>query len=944
MKRLSYYCILLFVLCVSFCSTIKIKSSGHIDRLQLDDIIPVNPTITFGQLDNGLRYFIRVNHKPENRAELRLAVNAGSIMEDNDQQGLAHFCEHMAFNGTRNFKKQELVDYLESIGMSFGPDINAYTSFDETVYMLEVPTDSINILKNAFQVLEDWAHLVSYEDEEIDKERGVLIEEWRLGRGAEARMRDKQFPILFQGSRYANRLPIGKKEVIDTCQYETLRRFYKDWYRPDLMSIIAVGDFDPVFIEKHIKKHFSSFSNPVDEEERRIFPVPDHNETLFAIARDPEATRTRVSIYFKHELQAEKTVADYRRILIENCYNTMMNERLRELTKESDPPFLYGYSDVGRLVRSKEVYFLGAGVKELGIERGLDALLTEAERVKKFGFTRTELNRVQKEMLRNIERAYKERDKTESRHYAAEYIRHFLHGEPIPGIEYEYQLFNKYIPGIKVDEINQLADKMITEDNRVILVNGPQKENIPIPKEEQLLSVIESVKQKIIEPYIDQVSDEPFITELPVSGKIIRENKLDSINITEWWLSNGVKVILKPTDFKNDEIRFSAFSHGGNSLIPEEQFISALTATSIVMEGGIGRFKQIEMEKKLAGKTVMVQPYIGTLSEGMSGMASPEDVETLFELIYLYFIQPRKDSTAFLSYRTRMKGFIENRSAQPETAFNDTIQVTLAQYHHRARPWTEELLDEMNLEESFNIYQDRFADAGDFIFIFLGNFDIESIKPLILTYLGSLPSINRNETWQDIGLLPPAGVIKKTVKTGIEPKSRVRLIFTGPYQWSRQNNYIMTSMISGLQIKLRKIIREELGGAYRISINSSESHFPREEYSVNIEFGCAPERVEELTQAVFTQIDSIKSYSLDMETILKVKESQIRNHEVNLKENRFWLTSLINAYYHKLDPLDILHYTDLVDNLTQELIQGAAQKYFNTDNYIRVVLLPGDME
>jgi len=902
--------------------------------------LPLDPQVKTGKLENGLKYYIRVNKKPEDRAELRLVVNAGSVLEDDDQQGLAHFCEHMAFNGTKHFAKQELVDYLESIGMRFGPDLNAYTSFDETVYMLQIPTDSMKIIENAFQILEDWAHNVSYDDKEIDKERGVIIEEWRLGRGAESRMRDKQFPILFKDSRYAVRLPIGKKNILDSFKHNTLRRFYKDWYRPDLQAVIAVGDFDPQQIESLIRQHFASIPSRKNERKRVVFPVPDNKGTLFAIASDPEATRTSVSIYYKMDLQPQRTIADYRRQIVESLYNSMLNQRFSEKLQQANPPFLYAYSGKGRFVRTKEVYLLSAGVKDNTIPRGLEALLTEAFRVKKYGFTETELARMKKEMMRDMEKSFRERDKTESRNYVSEYTRNFLEDEPIPGIENEYEYYKKLMPGIRLNEVNKLASEWIKDANRVVLVNSPQKTGIKIPTEKDLLAVIHSVEKKKIAAYVDKVSDEPLVRNKPQAGKIVHEEKIPELGLTQWKLSNGIRVVLKPTDFKNDEILFTSFSPGGNSLVKDKDYIAAVTATAVISEGGLGSFNKIELQKKLSDKVVRVSPFITSLTEGISGSCSPQDMETMFQLIYLYFTAPRMDSTAFQSYKMRMKGFIENRSARPETAFRDTIQVTMAQHHFRARPWSLALLDEMSLSKSFRIYKQRFADAGDFTFFFVGNFDPQKLKQDVATYLGGLSAARQHESWKDPGIEPPKGVVEKKVVKGMAPKSQVRFMFTGPYHWSRQNNYDLRSMVSVLKIKLREVLREDLGGTYGVSVWASTSKYPKEEYTLGISFGCAPDRVEELSKNVFVQIDSLKKYPPTEIYLHKVKETQLRKNETDLKQNRFWLRQLNAYYFTGLDPRVLLQYPKLVDQLNAGTIRATAEKYFNMKNYVRVVLFP----
>ncbi|RMH81628.1 MAG: insulinase family protein [Calditrichaeota bacterium] len=902
--------------------------------------LPVDPHVIVGTLKNGIRYYIRENHRPEKRAELRLVVNAGSILEDDDQQGLAHFTEHMAFNGTEHFPKQALVDYLESVGMRFGPDLNAYTSFDETVYMLQVPTDTLEVLETGFRILEEWAHRVTFDSVEIEKERGVVVEEWRLGRGAQARIRDKQLPILFKNSRYAERLPIGKKAVLDTFHHETLKRFYRTWYRPDLMAVIAVGDFDKNHIEELIHQTFSQIPPPKHLRLRPYYPVPDHQEPLFAIATDPEATGSNVIIYFKRDVEEQSTHADYRRMLVKGLYQAMFNQRLDELRQQPDPPFLYAFSSEARFIRTKDFYVLGAIVEDQKITTGLDALLTEAERVRRFGFTASELERQKAELLRSIESAYRERDKTESRAYASEYIRNYLLNEPIPGVEYEYELYQKFIPTITLEEVNRLAEELITPHNRVITVSAPEKPGVHVPDEKELMGVFQAATQKEVTPYEDTVSDEPLIPALPTPGKIVQEDSIPELGVIRWRLSNGARVILKPTDFKNDEVLFSAYSFGGHSLVPDSEYIPAITAASIIEEGGVGKFNRIELDKKLAGKLVEVSPWINSLEEGFSGSASPKDAETLFQLIHLYFTAPRKDSTAFLAYKSRLKGFLENRSASPEAAFSDTLQVTLTRHHFRARPWSLEMLDQLDLERSYAIYRDRFADAGDFVFFFVGNVDLQQFRTFAETYLASLPGKNRRETWRDVGIRPPTGVIQKAVYKGLEPKSRVQIVFTGPFEWTRENRYLINSLAAVLRIKLREQLREEEGGTYGVGVWAATPQYPVPGYRFNITFGCAPERVQQLTDLVFQQIDSLKQSPPAEIYLRKVKETQRRKYETDLKRNGYWLSVLEFHDEHGEDPRNVLKFPELVEQLSGEDLRNAARQYLNTDNYVMVVLYP----
>ncbi|MDZ7721824.1 MAG: insulinase family protein [candidate division KSB1 bacterium] len=918
------------------------QSPDHVQPANLDmqDPLPVNPDVTLGEFENGLKYYVQVNRKPENRATLWLAVNAGSVLEDENQRGLAHFVEHMAFNGTKHFEKQALIDYLESIGMQFGPEINAFTSFDETVYFLNVPTDSSSYMETGFQILEDWAHALSLEPQEIDRERGVVIEEWRLGRGAQERMLDEQLPVLFRDSRYAERLPIGKKNIIESADYGTIRKFYRDWYRPGLIGVVAVGDFDRDYIMELLNRHFASLPARKTPRERTLYPVPDHEEALFAIATDKEASRTRVSIYFKSEPKPVETVSDYRVLLVENLYNHMLNKRLKELTKQTDPPFLYAYSGKGQFVRTKEVYLLGSVVKENSVERGLEALLTEALRVKRHGFTASELERAKREILRSEEQAYKERDKTQSRRLARHYVSHFLSNDPIPGPGQSLALARQLLPDIQLQHVNALAGQWITEDNRVVMVNAPEKQDVAVPDESRLSAVFKKATEKAIGPWQDNVRLEPLIADVPPKTDIMDKSSNAELGVTELELANGVKVVLKPTDFKNDQVLFDGYSFGGHSLTDSQEYVSALAAASIIQESGVGKFSSIELEKKLSDKVVSVSPYINTTLEGIRGSASPQDMKTLFQLIYLYMTAPRKDAEAFESFMSRMKGYIENRSARPETAFMDTLQVTLGQHHPRSRPWTLERLKEIDYTTAFDFYQQRYADAGDFTFFFVGNFDPDSLDPLIQTYLGALPSTDRSESWQDPGIRPPDGIVEKSVYKGVEPKSLVRVVFTGAFEDSRQNRYALNSLASVMRIKLREVMREDMGGTYGVQVRSGAERYPNPEYSLHIMFGCAPQRVEELVRTLFAQIDSLQAQGPAVETVSKVRKSQQREYEVNLKENRFWLSQLKSRQMYNQKFKQITSYPDLYDKLSVEMIQDAAQCYIKQDQYVKVVLYP----
>ena len=903
------------------------------------DTLPIDPAVTIGTLDNGLRFYIRENSRPEERAELRLVVNAGAVLEDDDQRGLAHLVEHMAFNGTANFEKQDLIDYLESIGMEFGPSINAFTSQDETVYMLRVPTDDPEIVATAFQILEDWAHQLTFDPEEIDKERGVVVEEWRGGRGANARMRDQQFPVIFKDSRYAERLVIGTREILETFPHEALIRFYRDWYRPDLMAVVAVGDFDAAVVEGLIRQHFSGIPTHPDPRPREIFPVPPHAETLFAIATDPEATDNQVAILYKQPPRVTKTLGAYRQLLVENLYNSMLSNRFFELSREPEPPFAFAGSGQGRMVSSAEIYQLFALVQEGGIVKGMESLLTEAERVARHGFTATELEREKADFLRSMESAYAERENQESARYASEYLNHFLEEEPIPGIEVEYGATQMLLPGITVDEVNQVAREWLVDENRVVIVNAPEKEGLAIPSASELEAIFGAVDASEIEPYVDTSTEAPLLPVEPSPSPVVREEVAEDLGLTEWELANGVRVLLKPTDFKDDEILFRSYSPGGYSLSELDDHLSASFASTVVSGGGVGEFTLVDLKKKLAGKAAAVSPSIGELTEGLSGSASPKDVETMFQLIYLYFTAPRRDEAALTTFRNQMTAFLANRSASPFTAFSDTISVTMSQGHPRARPITAEALGEIDLDAAFAFYRDRFADAGDFTFVFVGAFELDGIRPLVEKYLGGLPSIGRQESWIDLGIDPPTGVIEKSVRKGLEPQSQTVIIFTGPFDYTAENRVGMRALASVLDIRLREILREDLGGTYGVQVNGGYEKYPDSEYTFSIVFGSDPDRVDELVGVVFQEIERLKAEGPTAEDVDKVKEAERRSRETNLEENRWWVAQLALADEYGTDPRLLLDPTFL-ETVTVESVQERAQRYLRTGNFVRVSLFP----
>jgi zinc protease len=918
------------------------KPAGSAAMPALTAPLPVDPKVRIGTLPNGIRYYIRQNPKPEKRAELRLVVNAGSILENDSQLGLAHFVEHTAFNGTTHFEKNDLVKYLQSIGVRFGADLNASTGFDETVYILPIPTDTARIVDQAFTILEDWAHGQTFDSTEVTNERGVVREEWRLGKGSGDRMLHQWLPIALKGSLYADRLPIGNEPSIMSATPARLRSFYKNWYRPDLQAVIAVGDFDPAGIEAQIKKHFAGIPKPVNAPKRIVPDVPGNKEPLIAIATDKEATGSDIELIFKQHAEKTKTVGDYRRDLMERLYLGMLNNRLEEISQKPDAPFLGAGASKGNFIgRSTDAFTLAANVKDGAIEPGLAALLVEAKRVDEFGFLQSELDREKQSMLRSYERAYAERDKSNSSSFVQEYINNYLHEEAIPGIVYEYKLVQQLVPTIALSDVNKLASNWITDDNRVILAESPEKEGVKVPTRAELLAVFDQAAKTKVVAYSENLSGDALLDRVPAPGKVVSSRTIPAVNVTEWKLSNGVRVLVKPTDYKADEVLFSATSPGGSSLASNADYMSAGLASQIVGLSGLGKFNVIDLRKKLTGKVASAGASIGETSEGLSGRASPQDLETMFQLIYLDFTAPRLDTSAFQAFKNQVGPFLANRGADPDQVFSDTVSWTMSSHDFRARPISAATFAEVNPEKAFAFYKDRFADASDFTFVFVGNVDTLALKPLVEKYLGSLPSTGRKETFRDNGGAPPKGIVERVVRKGVEPKANTIIEFTGACAYTPENRFALRSMVELFQIKLNETLREQLGGAYSPSAGGGCSRLPRPEYSIQVQFNSSPENVDKLSKSVFALIDSLKINGPSEADVDKVKEEILRAHEVEVKQNNYWASNILarDAAGEDIAGLTAA-YDQMIKNLTPAQIQAAAKKYFDTNNYARFVLLP----
>lgn len=923
------------------CGQDRAQSGADID---LTAALPLDPTVRMGVLDNGLTYYIKANKKPENRAELRLAVNAGSILEDEDQQGLAHFAEHMLFNGTKNFEKNELVDFFELTGQKFGAHVNAYTSFDETVYMLKPRTDSQEIFDMGFQVLEDWAHQALFEGEEIDKERGVVIEEWRLRLGPENRMMTEYLPVLFNNSRYADRLPIGKVDVLQEFEHETIRRFYKDWYRPDLMAVVAVGDFDIDAVEQKIKDHFSGITNPDNAPERTIYDMPDHEETLVKMVVDPEAAFTNISVYTKHDKKVMKTVGDYRNYMMNRLISTMLSQRYAELMQQENPPFVNANSYYGGMSRTKDAYTSYAMANEGEVLRGLEATLIENRRMLQHGFTAGELKRAKESLLSDMENRYNERDKIESRSHARELISNFLENEPVPGLDFEYEMAQQLVPDITLEEVNAKPANWMSDNNTVIIVTGPEKEGLEMPSEAEILATYKAVQEKETEPYVDNFEEQELLVNKPTAGDLVEEKTTEEIGVTELTFDNGAKVVLKPTDFKNDEILISSYSFGGTSLYNDEDFYSANVVSQVVMESGVGNFSQTDLTKALSGKNVQIYPIVESITEGFQGNTTPEDLETYLQLQYLYFTSPRKDPTSFASFKQQQKMIYKNLDANPQFYFMKRFMQTLYDNHPRAKMPEAEDFDKIDLDRLFEIYEERFSNAGDFTFFVVGSFDVATIKPLIATYIGGLPGEDSRETFEDVGIRYPASAKNEIIRKGTEPKSMVTMSYTGDFDWNYRNRFNLYALADVLRIKLRESMREDKGGVYGVGVNAQPGHYPIEDYLFSIQWGCSPENVEDLIATAKQEMQTLMASGATEKDLKKVKETMLRSRETDLKENKFWSRVLQQYYKHGEDPALLLEYETFVNGLSSDDIKAAANQYFKDDRLIQFVMYPEDKE
>ncbi len=919
-----------------------IVGSVHAQEIDWKQPIPNDPNVKMGVLKNGLTYYIRKNAKPEKKVDLRLVVNAGSILEDNDQQGLAHFMEHMNFNGTKHFPKNKLVDYLQSIGVKFGQHLNAYTSFDETVYFLPIPSDKPEKIENGFQILEDWAFNAELTPAEIDKERGVVLEEYRLGLGADKRMEERYLPKMLYKSHYADRMPIGKKEILEKFTYDKIVRFYKDWYRPNLMAVIVVGDIEVAEMEQKIIAHFSNYENPKNERPRTTFDVPNHKETFVAIESDKEATNTQVQLQYKDYGIPKKTLLleDYKKDLIEGLFSTMLNNRLNELTNSPTPPFTYGYSyHGGTYARSKEAYQSFAMPQEGKELQALKVLVTENERVRKYGFTEGELNRAKTEYLSYTESAYKDREKSESSNFVWQCQSQFIDQEPSAGIEWNYMMLQKLLPLITVNDFSSFIKEYVKDDNRVVILTGPKKENNASITEKQVLETL-AVNYDEITPYLDEPTPSSLLRAEVKPGSITKKESNEKLGTTTLFLSNGAKVTYKKTDFKNDEIVMSATSFGGSNYYTNEEDKKTTWAIGGLTEAGFSGLKKNAINKFMTGKIAYLYPYVSNSTEGFGGNCAPKDLEYLFQMIFAYCTDINLDKEAFEGYKQKQMAFYENMAKSPNFAFQQEFYGFLLKENPRFYGIipTKESWNYTDYELAHKKFKERFSNLGDFEFFFAGNIDEASFETFCAKYIASLLSTGIKEKPIDLGFRYPKGDFKKVVRKGNDPKSNVVIEYFGETVYNEKEALAFHALGEVLEIKLTEQLRENESGVYGISAYGDISKIPYCSYNFSISFPCGPKNTEKLITSALREVEKIIKNGPEEKDITKFKEAALLERKEQLKTNSFWTETFSSLYSEGMDPEMILTYENRINGVTAKDIQEVAKKYLTKDKIIGVLL------
>lgn len=932
-----------FVLCAGFQQAVA-------QQMQFPPL-PVDKNVRIGQLDNGLTYYIRHNKLPENRAEFYIAQKVGSILEEPQQRGLAHFLEHMAFNGTKNFPGDDkglgVIPWCETVGIKFGTNLNAYTSIDETVYNISnAPIDRAGVLDSCLLILHDWSNYILLKDDEIDKERGVIREEWRSRNSGMLRVYTDLLPTIYPGDKYADCMPIGSIDVINNFPYKDIRDYYHKWYRPDLQGIVIVGDIDVDAVEAKLKAVFADVQKPINPAERTYYPVADNKEPIVAIGTDKEVDDPSIEIYFKQDAtpDSEKNNVGYLASqYMTSMISSMLDARLSELVQSANPPFTRASSDYSDffVAKTKEAFSLSASSKADGIETALKTLLQETERARRFGFTESEYARARANYLQSLESAYNEREKTKHGSYVREYVQNFLNGEPIPGIEAEYAMMNQLAPNIPLQAMNMVMQQLVPDSNQVVIIAGPAKEGLKYPTKEEVISLLKGMKDLDLQAYVDKVSDEPLMKEAPKGGKIISEKEGDIYGSTKLVLSNGVTVYVKKTDFKADEIRMKGTSLGGKSIFPDKDALNFAVMDNVIAVGGLGNFSQVDLTKVLAGKKVSVNAGLGATTENVFGTCSPKDFETMMQLTYLTFTAPRKDTEAFESFKNRMKAQLESAQANPLSSINDSLQKAMYNNHPRVVMMKPEMVDQIDYDRILEMYNDRFKDASDFTFYFVGNIDLETAKPLIAEYLGALPAINRKETFKDTKMSIRKGVYKNEyAKEQQTPTATIVFLYSGKAPYTLKNDILLSFATQVLDMVYTEEVREKEGGTYGVNCYGDLQKYPKEQLLLQIVFQTDPAKKDKLAGIVVDELKKLAAEGPSYVHLQKVKEYMLKKYADNQKENGYWMNNLNDYFYYGMDMTE--GYTDIVNSITAKDIQKFVSDLLKQGNEIEVTMTVPD--
>lgn len=906
---------------------------------------PLDPNVRKGTLENGLTYYVRQNKLPENRADFYIAQKVGSMQEEDSQAGLAHFLEHMAFNGTTNFPEKTMLNYLQDNGIKFGANINAYTSFDETVYyMTNVPTANQNLVDSVMLVLYDWSSGIALEEKEIDSERGVIREEWRTRGGAQQRLWETLLPIMYPDSKYAHRMPIGSIDVINNFKPEEIRAYYKKWYRPDLQGIVIVGDFDADEMEKRVVELFGKIPMPENAAVREYYPVPDNEEPIVAIATDPEATSTQIMMFYKHDpipdeikLSQAALVLNY----IKSAASSMIRERFQEIVQKPNAPFTSAYAYDGDyfVAKTKDAWTVVGGAAEDKIKDAVAAMVRETERMRRFGFTASEYERARTNILKSYEDNYNNRDKQRNQSYSQEYVSSFINSEAIPGIEYEYNMMNMIAPNIPVEAINQSVAALVSDNNMVIAITGPQKEGLTYPTTEEILAVINGVRAEEIEAYVEEVSDEPLIATLPQPGKIASTSQDEAFESTVWTLENGMKVVLKPTTFKDDQIIMTASSDGGYSHFAEQDPINSKMMGSVMTVGGVGNFSNTALTKALAGKTASARPSISLTTQGFNGSSSIKDFETMLQLVYLYFTAPRSDDDAFQSMMQRMETQLKNQEAEPMVAFSDAVSKMLYGDNPMTTRFKLEDVAKVDYKRIMEMYRQAFSNPGSFVFTFVGNIDEEAVKPVIEQYLASLPGKAETVKFKEVPMNFNKGKAENIFKRKMQnPKASVFIASNGNVAYNQKNRMLMSMFDQVLRIVYTEKVREDEGGTYGVSVQGQISRYPEGQSILQIIYDTDPEKAEKLNDIIHRELKIIAENGPRSEDFKKVKEYMLKQYTENLKENGYWMGIMSNKYFYGED--NFTDYLNILNTLSENDIQQFAKEFLGQGNEVIVMMMP----